>query len=122
LIPAPALGCNPDSVPVGIVVFHYGIGAQSKDLTTTLQAIGTDTYGTILANGQVIGPATSALAGQAVDSHGRTLTANTDSNGSYSFETYGAIRLQPGQYEVRATWNRADGSSDPRSCTLTVEP
>ena len=109
-------------MPAGLIVFHYGIGAGSKDLAATLRAIGADTYGAITANGQVVPPAASDLAGQPVDGHGRTLGPNKDNLGNYSFETYAAGRLQPGPYEMRATWNRADGSPDPRSCTLTVVP
>jgi photosystem II stability/assembly factor-like uncharacterized protein len=114
--------CNPGSVPAGLVVFHYGVGGGSKDLATTLQAIGADTYGTIVANGQVVPPANTDQAGHPVDAHGRTLAPNKDEVGNFSFETFAAAQLQPGPYEMRAAWNRADGNSDPRSCTLTVRP
>jgi hypothetical protein len=109
-------------VPAGLVVFHYGVGGDSKDLATTLQAIGADTYGTIVAKGQVVPPANTDQAGQAVDARGRTLAPNKDKVGNFSFETFAAVQLQPGPYEMRATWNRADGNLDPRSCTLTVRP
>jgi len=70
----------------------------------------------------VVPPATSGLAGQPVDGHGRALGPNKDNLGNFSFETYAAGQLQPGQYEMRSTWNRADTNPDPRSCTLTVGP
>ncbi len=53
---------------------------------------------------------------------GRTLTARADSIGILGFHTFAASQLQPGQYELRARWNRADGNPDPRTCTLTVVP
>jgi hypothetical protein len=113
-------GCQPNPVTAGVVVFIYGIGSGTTDSGTALKVIGQDTFGTITINGQAVPPATSAQAkGLALDSHGRTLQVLNCSQ-DCSLETYAAIQLGPGQYDVRAEWPRADGNPDPRSCTLTV--
>jgi hypothetical protein len=112
-------GCMPNPAPAGLVVFGYGIGGGSVNVDAALQAVGPDTYGTIWVNGQAVPPATAAMVGQALDARGRALTPNCD-NTQCGFITFAGLRLEPGQYDVRASWPRADGNPDPRSCTLTV--
>jgi len=113
-------GCNPNPVPAGIIVFGYGVGSGSTDPETAKRIIGATTFGTITLNGNVVPPASFApFGGFGIDEHGRTTEPNCSTQGC-SYDTFAEIKLSPGKYEVRGTWPRADGSQDPRSCTLTV--
>jgi hypothetical protein len=112
-------GCTPNPAPASLVVFAYGVGGGSPNVDAALQAVGHDTYGAIWVNGQAVAPATAAMIGQALDAHGRALNPNCD-NTQCGFITFAGLRLEPGQYDVRAAWPRADGNPDPRSCTLNV--
>jgi hypothetical protein len=113
-------GCSPNPVPAGLVVFQYGVGGGSRNLDEVQRAIGRDTYGAIFVNGKPVLPATSAMIdGRPLDANGRTV--NPDCDGSQcGFTTFAALQLEPGTYDVSATWPRADTNPDPRSCRLTV--
>jgi len=116
-------GCSPNPVPAGIIVFGYGVGSGESNPEAAKQRLGANTYGTITLNGKTMPPASVApYGGLKLDEHGRTTELQCNGGpGQCGYITFAETQLGAGSYEVRATWPRADGVSDPRGCTLIVK-
>ena len=108
-------GCSEDQIPAGRVVFGFGIGCSDDPECT---GIG-DNVATMTIDGVPIPPITGNYEGRPLRDDGRTVEVQWHGI-QYGYNAYAVIDLEPGVYEIFATWDREDGFLEDRECVLTV--